>query len=129
MSTTSAAENRIADHRVPTFRPLFQLERRVNFNCDSFCWTDGPKQLTCHILIITPKLDAEGFVFDNRAIERYFADNFEGKIMKLSCENIAQTILAWFCEQLPDCQRIEIGVSGNPEATMLKAIHQQHTQA
>lgn len=101
--------------------PLFRLERKGQFQFDSYCWTDGPKTLHFEIEITTRQLDKEGFVFDNRAIERYFEENFQGKTEKVSCERIAEQILYYLCEKLPDCQGCTVKVSGSPDVTWLSA--------
>lgn len=105
----------------------FRLERTVNFDCDSFCWTDGPKTLTCKIQICTFHLDSDGFVFDNREIEEYIGKEFGGKVIKESCERIAERILGWLCSRLPNCRSIKVGVTGNPAVTLLSAEFENPT--
>lgn len=100
---------------------LYRLERTIEFEMDSYCWEDGKRTLVCHITITTPKLDAEGFVFDNRRIENYFNENFNGQTKKVSCEHIAGEILQFFCDSLPECKGVEVKVSGAPDKTWLSA--------
>lgn len=100
---------------------LYKLERTIEFEMDSYCWEDGKRKLICHISIVTGKLDSEGFVFDNRRIEQYFSENFDGQAKKVSCEHIAGEILQFFCDSLPECRGVEIKVSGAPDKTWLSA--------
>lgn len=102
-------------------QPIYKLERKGTFQFDSYCWTDGPKELAFEIIITTKQLDSEGFVFDNRKIEEYFKENFDGKRVKVSCERIAETILFYLCEALPNCEGCCVKVSGKPDATWLSA--------
>ena len=68
------------------------------------------------------KLNSDNFVMDNRAVETYFAEKYEGKTLAMSCESIAQAVLDDLCQWVLDCMVMEVGITGNPDATWLTAI-------
>lgn len=87
----------------------------------SWCWESGLLTLHWKVFAATNRLDAYGFVMDNRMIENYFHDTFEGKTLEASCEMIASNALVALCCRVEGCLLIEVSVSGNPDVTWLTA--------
>lgn len=101
-------------------KPTFKLERKGTFPFNSYCWVDGPKEISYEIEIVTGELDGNGFVFDNREIEKYFENHFKGEA-PLSCEEMAEEALYHFCDLLPSCLSITVKITGDPQLTWLCA--------
>lgn len=100
----------------------FEIFRTGKFRLDSACWDNGERDVFYRVQIRRPNLDANGFVIDNRQIENFIQDNFNGqRFPGMSCENVANIICSHLCKQIPDFHFVRVSITGNPEATWLTA--------
>lgn len=112
-----------------------RLEREGSFAYNPSASDAGrcgtPKNLVLHYRVLlevaSDGLDRNGFIIDNNLVHDYFR-HYESETRFWSCEEIAMRACEHFAYRLHRPTKIEVSISGNPNAAWLTSCWQAKSE-